>query len=177
MATQGTLLISGTTQRSHRLNGRGHELAETLDWVYNVLAHRAFEHGTLYYHSGDAFLYFLSRLLHTAAAVRDRFKPLFTSRIQYRFGAPGDALALSMRVLAASSIGLCDVQDYERLLALQEEDGSWPLGWFYRNGSSGILTGNQGLTTAMAVAAIKSYTELRGARAPFCDSAEYANYR
>ncbi|RPD69155.1 HAD-like protein [Lentinus tigrinus ALCF2SS1-7] len=144
------------------LNGRGNELTETLDWVYGVLTHRAYEHGTLYYHSGDAFLYFLSRLLRTAPAVRERFESLFTSRILERFGVAGDALALSMRVFAASSVGLCDAQDYERLLALQQDDGSWPLGWFYRNGSTGILTGNQGLTTAMAVAAIKAYMELEG---------------
>ena len=56
---------------------------------------------------------------------------------------------------------MCDVQDYERLLDMQQEDGAWPLGWFYRNGGSGLLTGNQGLTTAMAVAAIRRYREVQ----------------
>ena len=141
-------------------NGRGHELADTLDWVFDVLNHRAYESGTLYYHSGDAFLYFLSRLLRTSSEVRQRFKTLFTDRMRERLGLPGDALAFAMRVMAATSVGIQDVQDYEHLLRLQERDGSWPLGWFYRNGSSGILTGNQGLTTAMAVAALRKHQEL-----------------
>ena len=77
-----------------------------------------------------------------------------------RYGAAGDPLVLAMRVLAAASMGMRDVQDYERLLMLQLEDGSWPLGWFYRYGSTGILMGNQGVTTAMAAAAIRRYRVL-----------------
>ncbi|TBU29645.1 HAD-like protein [Dichomitus squalens] len=141
-------------------NGRGSELTETLDWVYDVLANRAYEGGTLYYHSGDAFLYFLSRLLHASPSLTNRFSALYAQRIVERYGAPGDPLALAMRVLAAACMGMRDLQDYERLLMLQQEDGSWPLGWFYRNGSTGILTGNQGVTTAMAVAAVCRYRGL-----------------
>ena len=62
-----------------------------------------------------------------------------------------------MRILAAASVGIRDIQDYQRLLSLQEEDGSWPLGWMYIYGMSGIRIGNQGLTTAMALAAIQEY--------------------
>ncbi|KAI0711642.1 HAD-like protein [Earliella scabrosa] len=141
-------------------NNRGHELAETLDWVFDVLQYRAYEDGTLYYHGGDAFLYFLSRLLRTSSTVRNRFKSLFADRVSERLGLPGDPLALAMRIVTAASIGVAYLQDYKHLVASQEEDGSWQVGWFYRYGSTGVLMGNTGLTTAMAASAIRRHREL-----------------
>ena len=140
-------------------NGRGDELPETLEFVYKTLDNRAYENGTVYYVGGDPFFFFLSRLLRLSKSpsVQQRFGPLFAERMRERFGLPGDALALAMRVLAASSVGICDVQDYQRLLSVQEEDGSWPLGWMYIYGLSGIRIGNKALTTAMALAAIQRY--------------------
>ena len=144
------------------INGRGHDLAEVVEWVYNVLLHRAYESGTLYYYSGDAFLYFLSRMIQMCPGLRERFGALLARRILERYGIAGDSLALSMRLFAAASVGLHDVADYQTLLGMQQEDGSWPAGWFYRNGASGVLTGNQGLTTAMAVSAIHALQALPG---------------
>ncbi|KAJ8482994.1 hypothetical protein ONZ51_g4991 [Trametes cubensis] len=145
-------------------NGRGEELSKTFDWVLRVLENRAHvPAGTLYYYGPDPFLYFFSRLLSVSHLVRERFVDLFCERVSERFGATGDALALSMRIHAALSVGLLnDSRDYERLLTMQEEDGSWPTGWIYKYGASGILVGNKGLTTAMAVTAIRKYREARG---------------
>ncbi|PIL29252.1 hypothetical protein GSI_09301 [Ganoderma sinense ZZ0214-1] len=137
-------------------NNRAHDLPETTEFVYNVLYHRAYELGTTYYLGGDIFLFFLSRLLRLSgpsSAVQRRFGVVFAERVQERFGLPGDALALAMRVLAAASVGIRDVQDYRRLLSLQEDDGSWPLGWMYIYGLSGVRIGNKALTTAMALSA------------------------
>ena len=140
-------------------NGRGDDIPETFEFVYNALDNRAYDNGTLYYLGGDPFLFFLSRLLRLSKspAVRQRFGPLFAERMLERFGIPGDALALAMRILAAAEAGLRDVQDYQRLLSLQEDDGSWPAGWVYKYGSSRVRIGNKGLTTALAIAAIRKY--------------------
>ncbi|TBU42974.1 HAD-like domain-containing protein [Dichomitus squalens] len=138
-------------------NGRGHELPEALDWVQSVLQTRAYEHGTLYFATGDAFLYFLSRLLSVSPSVRQRLGKLFVERVQERCGTEGDALALGMRVIAAASVGVRAMLDYQRLLLAQEEDGSWPVGWMYKYGSTGMRIGNKGLTTAVAVAAIRKF--------------------
>ncbi|KAI0328205.1 hypothetical protein GY45DRAFT_1347305 [Cubamyces sp. BRFM 1775] len=133
-------------------NGRGDDLSETLEWVVSVLSTRAYAPaGTLYYHVPDPFLYFFSRLLSASPALREDLTDLFRERVRQQFGAPGETLALSMRILAAVSVGLCDSGDYERLLTMQEEDGSWPTGWVYKYGASGVLVGNKGLTAAMAV--------------------------
>ena len=143
-------------------HGRGDELAETFNWVYTVLNHRAYVNGTLYYHGADPFLYFASRLAAISPVVHARLYPLLRNRIAERFGADGDALALAMRVVAAAHSGLCDLVDHRRLLALQEEDGSWPVGWIYKYGSSGVLIGNKRLTTAIAVQALGAMNDLEG---------------
>ncbi|KAI1790112.1 HAD-like protein [Ganoderma leucocontextum] len=140
-------------------NDRGDDLPETLDFVYNTLDNRAYDNGTAYYLGGDPFFFFLSRLLRLSKSpsLRERFSALFAERVQERFGLPGDALTLAMRILAAAAVGIRDVQDYQRLLSLQEDDGSWPLGWMYIYGLSGVRIGNKGLATAMALAAIQRY--------------------
>ena len=140
-------------------NGRGHELPETLSWVLSALEHRDYAHGTLYYATPDAFLFFFSRLLGAAppGALPPSTRALFVQRVHERLGVPGDAFELSARVLVAAEIGIISDarEDCMRLLEMQDADGSWPAGWFYRYGSSGILLGNQGLTTAMAAEAIR----------------------
>lgn len=143
------------------MNGRGEELSATLDWVYDVLKHEAYADGTLYYYGPDPFFFFLSRLIAVSPPVRERFGPLFAARITALFGSTGDALALSMRVLAAAVVGLCDKSDYDRLLTMQEMDGSWPMGWVYKYGAVDILIGNKGLTTALAINAVKELDALR----------------
>jgi hypothetical protein len=135
-------------------NGRGHELASTLDWVYDCLLHRAYTDGTLYYATAEAFLFFLSRLMESSKEVRERFGPVFKERVTERFGLDGDALALSMRLIAGNSFGLVNRSDLNVLLAMQQDDGSWTDGWFYKYGASGMLIKNDGLTTSLAIKAI-----------------------
>ena len=65
-----------------------------------------------------------------------------------------------MRIHAATVVDVCDSRDYERLGKMQNVDGSWPMGWIYKYGARDILIGNQGLTTALAMSAIRNYKEL-----------------
>lgn len=141
-------------------NGRGSELQETFDWVYEVLKNRAYTNGTLYYYGADTFLYFLSRFLSVSIYARQRIGQLFAKRVAEHFGTEGDALALAMRIHAAAVVDLYDSRDYERLRKMQEVDGSWPMGWMYRIAARGILIGNKGLTTVFAVSAMRNYKAL-----------------
>lgn len=144
------------------LNGREADVTETLDWVHSVLANRTYIRDSLYYPSPNAFLYFLSRLLTISISARSRLAHLFSERVQeaLQASAVADPVALAMRMLAAGSIGTRDARGYEQLLRMQEEDGSWPTGFIYRYGKSGIQIGNKGLTTAMAVSAIRTFRGL-----------------
>ncbi|KAH9972460.1 hypothetical protein BGW80DRAFT_1252735 [Lactifluus volemus] len=152
--------------------GRGEELAKTLEWVLGILEHRAYLDGTRYYETAECFLFFASRLLSNTedAFLHSRLAPLLRERILERAGVPGDALALSMRVLAGAVVGLRMERDLAALLPLQREDGGWEPSWIYKYGSSGVKIGNRGLTTALALKAIAVLDETRlqpGSRIPF----------
>lgn len=65
-----------------------------------------------------------------------------------------------MRIYAAASVGLVDGADLERLMSTQEKDGSWMDSWYYKFPSVGQMAGNVGVTTAVAVEALKLAREL-----------------
>ncbi|TRM57272.1 HAD-like domain-containing protein [Schizophyllum amplum] len=138
-------------------NGRGDELSETLDWVEAVLRHRAYLHGTRYYEPAEAFLYFLCRLLAISERARGRLGALLRERCRERVNMPGDALALAMRVISCRATGVDATADMQRLLEMQQVDGGWEQGWFYKYGSNGVLIANRGFTTALAINAIRAW--------------------
>ncbi|KAJ7102373.1 HAD-like domain-containing protein [Mycena belliarum] len=136
---------------------RGSELASTLYWVRDVLLNRAYVDGSRYYATGECFLYFLARLLQRAEdpALHSLLEPLLKQRIQEHIARPGDAVALSMRLIVCEYLGIENRIDLQSLLALQCEDGGWAIGPVYRYGVSGLKIGNRGLTTALAVKALE----------------------
>lgn len=142
--------------------GRGSDLSRTLHWVYEVLYNRAYLDGTRYYESAECFLYFLSRLLTSSdnPELQSLLRPLLKERVQERIGAEADALSLAMRILVCDFVGLRNEVDLRTLLPLQCEDGGWEIGWIYKYGQSGLKIGNRGLTTALAIKAIKLMSKL-----------------
>jgi hypothetical protein len=148
-------------------NGRGSDLQRTLDYIYCVLLNRSYLDGTQYYVGGDAFLYFLTRLLLRSDIVRNRFKPLLKQRVCERIGKDGESLALSMWVLACSVVGVANKVDLWTLSTLQTKSGGWEDGWMYRYGESPhVLISNVGLTTAFAIKAIESMNPRRKEMTP-----------
>jgi len=144
--------------------GRGHELSRTLEWVLGVLKYRAYLEGTRYYETAECFLFFASRLLRasTDTCLHAQLAPLLRERILERAGAAGDALALSMRVLAGMAVSVRLERELAELLPLQCEDGGWGPSWVYKYGASGVKIGNRGLTTAFAlnaIAALRSHSQ------------------
>lgn len=69
-------------------------------------------------------------------------------------GEPGDALALAMRILTCHFVDVQDNVDLRHLIRLQCEDGGWEPDPVYHY-TSGVKIRNRGLTTALAVQAIK----------------------
>lgn len=138
-------------------HGRQSEVRSSLNFIHDVLFHRAYLHGTRYYSTPECFLFFTSRLLEQGSDLDlyGRFAPLLAARVKERIGLPGDPLALAMRLLAGYSLGVSNSQDAATLLAMQCDDGSWPAGWIYKYGSSGVQIGNIGLTTAFSLKAIE----------------------
>lgn len=135
-------------------NGRGKELSTTLEWVHEVILHRAYIDGTRHY-GADNTLFLLTRLLASSDSLDlHKFWPLLKERVQERVGEPGDALALAMRILTCHFVDVQDSVDLRHLIRLQCEDGGWEPGSVYHY-ASGVKIQNRGLTTALAIQAIK----------------------
>ena len=78
-----------------------------------------------------------------------------------RLGAEGDALSLAMRIVAAAAVDICAQKDCDRLRELQEADGGFPSEcWIYKYGATGMLLANRGLTTAIALQAVRAVDRL-----------------
>ncbi|KAJ9611366.1 hypothetical protein H2200_004550 [Cladophialophora chaetospira] len=132
-------------------------LEPTKSWISDVLFYRAYLDGTYYYPTGEVFLYLFSRLL-VANADSDMYRStssLLRERLGERIGAPGDALELAMRVIGCVDMGITNEVDFRKLESMQEEDGSWPIGWLCQTGKISLKIGNKGVTTAFAVKAIE----------------------
>ncbi|CAF0845846.1 unnamed protein product [Adineta steineri] len=147
-------------------HGRGHEVHRTEQWVYDVLVHRAYKQGTRYYNTAECFLFFLARLLKRAPLVREKMISVLWARIEERLANhETDPLVIALRLLAADAIGMTEKTtpriaiDLEQLCMLQEADGSWNGGPFLKYGSHNISMSNRGLTTALAVNAIRAYRQ------------------
>ncbi|KAJ3553105.1 hypothetical protein NM688_g3794 [Phlebia brevispora] len=134
---------------------RGDDVKETFEWIHAVLETRAYIDGTRYYTTAEVFLYFLSRLVCGSSEVRERIGALYKERCRERIGIPGDALAFAMRVICCAEQGLDATVDAEKLQEMQEPDGSWSDGWFYHYPIVGLTVANRGLTTALAMKALK----------------------
>lgn len=146
--------------------GRGHQLCRTEQWVFDVLINRAYSQGTRYYVTPECFLFFLARLLKRAPSVRRRIMSALVERVNERLGRNDtNSLAISMRLLSAHTLGINQRTtnrigiDLEQLCILQQADGSWDEGPFYRYGTRDVSIGNRGLTTAMAINAIRAYRQ------------------
>lgn len=143
--------------------GRGGEagLQATKDWIQDVLFFRGYLNGTRYYHQPDVYLYFFARLLveNPNSDVFRSTAALLRERLSERINSPADALGLGMRVLACHYMGIRDELDLKQLLTLQQEDGSFSIGWLCQYGKSQMKLGNRALTTAVAVSAVE---ELKG---------------
>ena len=87
-------------------------------------------------------------------ALRTFLLPAVTERIGR--DALDNPICLAIRLLICQHYGIPNEADVEALLALQDQkDGKWDQGWFFAFGESKIRIQNKGLTTGMAVQALK----------------------
>ncbi|KAG7442272.1 uncharacterized protein BT62DRAFT_442952 [Guyanagaster necrorhizus] len=137
--------------------GRGNEMNQTLERVYQVLLHRAYLQGSRYYETAESFLFFLYRFIGDCdnPAIHSRFYPLLKESVMERIGTEGDGLALAMRLIVCNFTDVKNDIDLQTLRGLQPEDGGWDTGLIYKYGSSGLSIRNRGLTTVMAIHAIQ----------------------
>lgn len=129
--------------------------------VLSILRTRAYEAGTRYYLVPEFFLFFLSRLLRYSSSPTEfskEIKPLLLECTLERLtSTPSTGIAHALRAIILLQLDRPREARSEvvKLLALQNEDGSWGVDWVYRYGRNGIRIGSKGFCTAMAVQAVR----------------------
>lgn len=143
--------------------GRGADpaLQRTKAWIQDVLRFRAYHNGTRYCQQADVFLYFFARLLleNPNTFVSWNAEDLLRERLRERINCAADAMGLAMRVLACHYMGIHNHLEYERLLDMQHEDGSFGIGWLWwmrPHGKPLEKVGNRLLTAALAAQAVQA---------------------
>ena len=91
-----------------------------LNWVRNILYHRAYPKDTYYFRCPDLFLFYVNRLLviSFSPGLMEPIGPLLKDRVH-------DSIALAMRLIVCNSMGVYHYQDFEAVKELQRGDGGW----------------------------------------------------
>ncbi|KAH7279186.1 hypothetical protein KP509_37G009100 [Ceratopteris richardii] len=157
------------------LAGRHHEIESSATFIHQVLLHRAYENGTIFYALPECFLFHVSRIVHRFPdqfadnGIRDLLQHRLRQHISNLVGdLPNNNLAMSlaMSIVACYFCGL-DGAEHDlvqrkvlcRMLELQREDGSWNCDPYYRYGSNVVSwIGNEGVTTAFALLAMNLHS-------------------
>ncbi|KAK8042947.1 Sesquiterpene cyclase astC [Apiospora phragmitis] len=149
-------------------SGRGHEVRRTLDAMIAMAEARAYEFSMHYYMHQDWFFYYLSDLCRRnperveLANSRSLLRERLAERSSGKRGCgtwDNDALAASLRLVAANNLGMDNPRDLEVVLRTQQRDGAWSKeAWVWRYGH-GVLAENPGLITAFAVKGLRGVSE------------------
>lgn len=137
------------------LLGRSVEIEPSKNWVHQVLESNEYLNGSRYYNSPSAFLFALSRVASRFDSFRQDFQGQLYTSVAKRVGAEDRPINIAMVIMAAKSLGINTEEDQEKLLRMQNEDGSWPADALFRFGSKERYFGSRALTTAYAIRALE----------------------
>ena len=155
------------------LAGRGHEVLRSQTFVEDLLLHKGYEGGTLYYGFAEAFLFHVARLVNAFPDwfARTRMRDLLVKRLMeheitfIKVTAQSEppsnnCLALAMYLRARLLSGLHNATTYEhQLLGFQKENGSWgPHPYYHLGFDRKIWFANEGLSTAFALSALTKHS-------------------
>ena len=129
--------------------------------MHRVLFKRAYKFGTRYYHLPEWLFYYLGELCakHNDPEL-EGLRLLLNKRLVERIGCNTDITAACLRLLTCQALNVPNEKDLQTLLAAQQSDGGWEIGWLNRYGATGIKVGSRGVVTAMAVKGIRAAGDL-----------------
>ncbi|KAM4057171.1 HAD-like protein [Hirsutella rhossiliensis] len=148
--------VAANVLRLFYLNGQGRKLQATLQYLCRILCTQAYEVGSRYYRHPDWIIYYLADLCCKCTDPDlEELREVVTKQLKRRMGTDKEVLAAALRLLAAQSLDLDSPEDLQTLLTTQQLDGGWELGWMLTYGNVAVKIGNRGVTTSMAVKAIR----------------------
>jgi hypothetical protein len=137
------------------LLGRQEETKETENRLIQALDSNEYLEGTRYYESPDSFLYFISKLIKFPE-FSNKLKTKLTIHLQKRIGTTSFPLDIAMRIIISDILEIPNESEKQKLLYLQEQDGSWSIDSLFHYGGKEGYFGNRAITTAFAIKALNS---------------------
>jgi hypothetical protein len=137
------------------LLGREKEIIKSIDWIYQILQTKQYLSGSRYYNSPNAFLFAISRIANKFASFDNRFKGLLYESIKQRIGQEEHPIDIAMVIIITKYLDIDITCDQEKLLHMQNDDGSWPADALFKFGSDNKYFGSKALTTAYAIRALE----------------------
>ncbi len=135
------------------LFNKGDEVKKSEDYIYGILKDRKYLGGSRYYPSPSVFLYFVSRLIKFPK-LKKRFYKILKRELLSHVGTTNYTLDLAARIIVAERLCISNVIDTQKLLSLQNRDGSWPADTIYHYGGKVGYFGSKSIATGFAVEAL-----------------------
>ncbi len=130
-------------------------------FIINHLKSGRYWQGTRYYHSPDAFLYFLTRLSKYDQQFANQIFPSLQAAAYERRQTTCHPLDLAHRLIVFGWTGIDYGFELEKLLSLQQQDGSLPADAMFRFGAVRGYFGSQYLSTAFFIKALETIKNQR----------------
>lgn len=135
-------------------------ISATRKFIFDFLSTGKFEDGCTYYPNPDLFLFTISKLVYYYPKEFNEFKEEIIIQLKKRIGEKDleNSLSLSCRLICSELFNIENEIDYQKLISLQKEDGSWPESLLYttHNKAKGLFYWtNIGLTTIFALKALE----------------------
>jgi hypothetical protein len=137
------------------LLGREKEIIQSENWIYNTLQTSEYLNGSRYYNSPDAFLFAINRIANKFPMFKKRFKKSLYESINNRIKKAEHPLDIAMTIIVAKSFDINTKSYKNKLINLQNSNGSWPADALFRFGSVEKYFGSQALSTAYAIRALE----------------------
>lgn len=135
-------------------------ISATREYILDYLSTGKYKTEFTYYPNPDLFLYTVSKLVYYFPNQFAEFKEPIIKSLLERMGndAMDDCLSLSCRLICTSIFGMNNNDDFDKLLSLQKEDGSWPESFLYttHNKAKGLYYWtNIGVSTMFGMKALE----------------------
>jgi HAD superfamily hydrolase (TIGR01509 family) len=132
----------------------------TRKYIFDYLVTDKYETNFTYYPNPDLFLYTISKLVYYYPNKFHEFREPIIEKLMKRKGvkAMDDCLSLSCRLIVSSIFKIENRTDFEKLISMQKEDGSWPESLLYstHNKTKGLFYWtNVGVSTMFGMKALE----------------------
>lgn len=138
-------------------------IPEVENYLRSIITEKKFTRGSLYYHSPYSFLYFFTRLYRDGNAGNfDSVIPLIEKfllekKVRNRWSSKLNYIFATIGLINCNYDGPILRKSINKVLELQNHDGSWPIGSIFRHRTIKRYYGSTVFSTALAIELLVKY--------------------